>query len=102
MIQPLIYHCICNGTDLQVCNFEMPCSSLTDMETASELSQTVCLLAVPATMTCHDLLTFTAACHTDIQHVRVIRDGTPNQYMVLITFRTQVRDAFKLNHSDQN
>ncbi|XP_026287588.1 BRCA1-associated protein [Frankliniella occidentalis] len=63
--------------------------SLTDMESASQLSQTVCLLAVPATMTCHDLLTFTAACHAGIQHVRVLRDGTPNQYMVLITFRTQ-------------
>ncbi|KAJ1524015.1 hypothetical protein ONE63_010558 [Megalurothrips usitatus] len=64
-------------------------NSLTDMETASELSQTLCLLAVPATMTCHDLLTFTAACHADIRNVRVIRDGTPNQYMVLITFRSQ-------------
>ncbi|XP_034236296.1 BRCA1-associated protein isoform X2 [Thrips palmi] len=64
-------------------------NSLTEMESTSELSQTVCLLAVPATMTCHDLLTFTAACHEDIQHVRVIRDGTPNQYMVLLTFRTQ-------------
>lgn len=64
-------------------------NSLTEMESTSELSQTVCLLAVPATMTCHDLLTFTAACHEDIQHVRVIRDGMPNQYMVLLTFRTQ-------------
>lgn len=60
------------------------------MESASELSQTVCLLAVPATMSCHDLLTFTAACHASLQHVRVIKDGTPNQYMVLLTFRSQV------------
>lgn len=61
----------------------------TSMERASHRSQTVCLLAVPATMTCHDLLTFTAACHADIQHLRIVRDGVPNQYMALITFRTQ-------------
>lgn len=48
---------------------------------------TLCLLAVPATMTCHDLLSFTAPCHAEISHIRVIRDQTPNQYMALLTFR---------------
>lgn len=66
------------------------CSDLTPMDRAAQRSQTVCILAVPATMTCHDLLTFTAACHGDIQHLRIIRDGSPNRYMALLTFRSQV------------
>ncbi|XP_049768273.1 BRCA1-associated protein isoform X1 [Schistocerca cancellata] len=64
-------------------------NELTSMERASQRSQTICILAVPATMTCHDLLAFTAACHADIQHLRIVRDGSPNQYMALLTFRTQ-------------
>ncbi|XP_014615924.1 PREDICTED: BRCA1-associated protein [Polistes canadensis] len=61
---------------------------LTEMHNAADRSHTICMLSVPATMTCHDLLTFTAACHQDIQHVRILRDGNPNQYMALITFRS--------------
>lgn len=63
---------------------------LTPMDRAAQRSQTVCILAVPATMTCHDLLTFTAACHGDIQHLRIIRDGSPNRYMALLTFRSHL------------
>ncbi|PSN56725.1 BRCA1-associated protein [Blattella germanica] len=62
---------------------------LTPMDRAAQRSQTVCILAVPATMTCNDLLSFTAACHGDIQHLRIIRDGSPNRYMALLTFRSQ-------------
>lgn len=61
---------------------------LTEMHNAADRSHTLCMLSVPATMTCHDLLTFTAACHQDIQHVRILRDGNPNQYMALIIFRS--------------
>lgn len=60
------------------------------MRSAADRSHTICILSVPATMTCHDLLTFTAACHQDIQHFRILRDGSPNQYMALITFRSSV------------
>ncbi|XP_015603552.1 BRCA1-associated protein isoform X2 [Cephus cinctus] len=63
---------------------------LTEMHCAATRSHTICILSVPATMTCHDLLTFTAACHQDIQHFRILRDGSPNQYMALITFRSAV------------
>jgi len=63
-------------------------NELTSVEKAASRSQTVCILAVPATMTCNDLLTFLAACQSDIKHVRIIRDGSPNQYMVLLTFRS--------------
>ncbi|XP_011705414.1 PREDICTED: BRCA1-associated protein [Wasmannia auropunctata] len=61
---------------------------LTEMRCAADRSHTICILSVPATMTCHDLLTFTAACHQDIQYFRILRDGSPNQYMALITFRS--------------
>lgn len=60
------------------------------MRSAADRSHTICILSVPATMTCHDLLTFTAACHQDMQHFRILRDGSPNQYMALITFRSSV------------
>lgn len=64
-------------------------NELTTMDKAASSSQTVCILSVPASMTCHDLLTFLAPCLGDIRHVRIIKDGSPNQYMVLLTFRCQ-------------
>ncbi|XP_012250840.2 BRCA1-associated protein isoform X2 [Athalia rosae] len=63
---------------------------LIEMHLAAERSHCICILSVPATMTCHDLLIFTAACHQDIQHFRIIRDGSPNQYMALMTFRSAI------------
>ncbi|KOC66982.1 BRCA1-associated protein [Habropoda laboriosa] len=63
-------------------------NKLTDIHHAAERTQTICILSVPATMTCHDLLRFTAPCHQDIQHFRILRDGSPNQYMALITFKS--------------
>ncbi|KAK8747271.1 hypothetical protein OTU49_016723 [Cherax quadricarinatus] len=62
-------------------------TSLDETESRSEM---LCMLAVPTSMTIHDLLQFTAPCYSVIQHMRIIRDPTPNQYMVLIKFRTQV------------
>lgn len=61
-------------------------TSLTDDVPRSEM---LCILAVPASMTSHDLLQFTAPCRDNIGHIRIIRDSTPNQYMVLIKFRNQ-------------
>ncbi|RZF33780.1 hypothetical protein LSTR_LSTR003631 [Laodelphax striatellus] len=52
-------------------------------------SNTLCILAVPASLSCHDLMNFVAAFLQDIKHVRIIRDGSPNQYMSLITFRSE-------------
>ncbi|KAF7268061.1 BRCA1-associated protein [Rhynchophorus ferrugineus] len=48
---------------------------------------TLCLVGVPCSMTCHDILAFTAPCHADISHIRVLKDSLPNQYMCLLTFR---------------
>lgn len=50
-------------------------------------SDMVCMLAVPAVLTSHELLNFIAPCSPDIRHVRIVRDRTPNQYMVLLKFR---------------
>lgn len=58
------------------------------------LSQTLCLLAVPSTLNCHDILNFIAPCHPEITHVRIISDGSPNQFMVLLDFRS-VEAAFE-------
>ncbi|KAL5274448.1 BRAP family protein [Megaselia abdita] len=51
-------------------------------------SNQLCLLAVPASMSCHDLLKFVAPCHSVIQHIRIIKDGSPNQFLVLLEFRS--------------
>lgn len=64
-------------------------NELTPMDSGSDRSEMVCMLAVPASVTCHDLLLFTAACQGDMQHLRIIRDSTPNQYMALVKFRSQ-------------
>jgi len=50
----------------------------------------VCMLAVPSNMSCRDLLQFIAAFQSDIEHVKIIRDCVPNQYMVLAKFKTEV------------
>lgn len=52
-----------------------------------DLSRTICLIAVPSSLNCHDILNFIAPCHSVIQHVRILRDGSPNQFMVLLEFR---------------
>ncbi|XP_017774515.1 PREDICTED: BRCA1-associated protein [Nicrophorus vespilloides] len=59
-----------------------------DILSSKDEALTLCLLAVPTSMTCHDLLGFTAPCHSEIAHIRVLRDRLPNQYMALLTFRT--------------
>jgi BRCA1-associated protein len=64
------------------------------LEEEAQRSQQVCLLAVPSSLSCQDLLAFTAACHEDMKHLRIIKpeDATasPNHYMALIEFRSQV------------
>ncbi|XP_045469173.1 BRCA1-associated protein isoform X1 [Harmonia axyridis] len=59
-----------------------------DTLTSKKQALILCILGIPASVTCHDLLTFTAPCHENISHIRVIRDSKPNQYMALLNFRT--------------
>ncbi|XP_045770632.1 BRCA1-associated protein [Maniola jurtina] len=54
----------------------------------AEEAKTLCLLSVPGALGAADLLAFAAACQNDISHVRVLRDGSPDHYMALLTFRT--------------
>ena len=51
----------------------------------------LCVLTVPATMTSHDLMKFVAPFNDVIEQMKIIRDSTPNQYMVLIKFSAQVK-----------
>ncbi|KAF5906861.1 BRCA1-associated protein, partial [Clarias magur] len=52
-------------------------------------SAMLCVLSVPTTMTSHDLMKFVAPFNDVMEHMKIIRDSTPNQYMVLIKFATQ-------------
>ena len=61
-------------------------------------SAMLCILTVPATMTSHDLMKLVAPFNDVMEHMKIIRDSTPNQYMVLITFRTQVRVYNPIHH----
>lgn len=63
-------------------------NDLTDIENAAARSQTVCILSVPSLMCCQDLLSFTAAYHSELKHVRIVKGSSPNTYMALLTFRT--------------
>lgn len=56
---------------------------------AAERSEMLCMLAVPAIMTLHDLLQFIAPVSANVENIRVVRDSKPNLYMVLIKFREQ-------------
>lgn len=58
------------------------------------ISKSLCLLAVPTSLSCHDILNFVAPCHAVLQHVRIIQDGSPNQFMVLLEFRS-IEAAFE-------
>ncbi|XP_076062053.1 BRCA1-associated protein isoform X2 [Oratosquilla oratoria] len=75
----------------------------TSLDVGEFRSEMLCMLAVPSSMTIHDLLQFTAPCYSVIQHMRIIRDPTPNQYMVLLKFRSQEdADFFYTNFNGQS
>jgi len=61
----------------------------TSLEEGILRSQMLCMIGVPAKHKTLDLLQFTASCHSELEMMRVIHDGSPNQYMVLLRFRCQ-------------
>ncbi|XP_070619395.1 LOW QUALITY PROTEIN: BRCA1-associated protein [Erythrolamprus reginae] len=70
-------------------------NKMTSLKEEVRRSAMLCILTVPATMTSHDLMKFVASFYDAIEHMKIIRDSTPNQYMVLIKFRTQAdADSF--------
>lgn len=75
---------------MQPCPCCVP-SKMTSLKEDVRRSAMLCILTVPATMTSHDLMKFVASFYEVIEHMKIIRDSTPNQYMVLIKFSSQVR-----------
>ena len=61
----------------------------TSLEEGVLRSQMLCMIGVPAKHKTLDLFQFTASCHSELEMMRVIHDGSPNQYMVLLRFRCQ-------------
>ena len=45
------------------------------------------MMGVPAKHKTPDLLQLTAPCHQDLHYMRIVHDGSPNQYMVLLKFK---------------
>uniref|UniRef100_A0A4W3I0N0 BRCA1-associated protein n=1 Tax=Callorhinchus milii TaxID=7868 RepID=A0A4W3I0N0_CALMI len=68
---------------------------MTSLKEDVRRSAMLCILTVPATMTSHDLMRFVAPFDDSVVHMKIIRDSTPNQYMVLIKFCSQAEaDSF--------
>ncbi|XP_015786948.1 BRCA1-associated protein [Tetranychus urticae] len=61
----------------------------TNLGEEAERSEMVCILSVPTSMTIHDLLQFTGPVNGNIEHIRIVRNNKPNQYMALIKFQNQ-------------
>ena len=51
------------------------------------LSEMVCVLCIPAQMRLLDMLEFLSPVLKTITNIRVVRDATPNQYMMLLKFK---------------
>lgn len=64
-------------------------------------SELICMVAVPAALTLHDLLQFTDQVYPGIEYIKIIRDQTPgNLYMTLVKFRSQkLADDFYNNYN---
>lgn len=74
----------------------------TTLAEEAERSEMIAILAVPAAMTTHDLLQFVAPVYDDIEHMRIIRENKPNQYMVLVKFKNQfTADTFYKNFNGE-
>lgn len=70
-------------------------NKMTSLTEAVRRSAMVCILSVPATMTSHDLMKLLAPFNDVTEHMKIIRDSTPNQYMVLLKFCSQAdADSF--------
>ncbi|XP_066507005.1 BRCA1-associated protein [Hoplias malabaricus] len=70
-------------------------NKMTSLKEDVRRSAMLCVLTVPTTMTSHDLMKFVAPFNDVMEHMKIIRDSTPNQYMVLIKFSTQAdADSF--------
>lgn len=69
----------------------------------SELrSELLCMLGIPSTKNCSDLFDFLIPFNETLQFIRILRDTSPNQYMVLLKFHTQNEaDSFYLENNNK-
>ena len=72
------------------------CSEMSPMTEYGWRSEMLCMLGVPAMVTSRELLQFLAPVSDSVAQMRIIRQQTPNQYMVLIKFRDQVQSIIAL------
>jgi len=63
-------------------------------------TEMMCMLGVPSKHKTPDLLQLTAACHQDLEFIRIVHDSSPNQYMVLLKFNS--KEAAKEFHNVYN
>uniref|UniRef100_H2ZET8 BRCA1-associated 2/ETP1 RRM domain-containing protein n=1 Tax=Ciona savignyi TaxID=51511 RepID=H2ZET8_CIOSA len=64
-------------------------------------TDTLCMISVPASMDAHAMLEFTAPYLGVVRQIRIIRDRSPNQYMVLLAFASS-QDACNFYFSYNN
>ncbi|KAF6019938.1 hypothetical protein EB796_021758 [Bugula neritina] len=75
-------------------------SKKTSMTKDASRSELICMLSVPATFSLHDLLQFTDHVYQGIEYMKIIRDMSPNRYMVLVKFKSQeLADEFYINYN---
>jgi hypothetical protein len=55
-------------------------------------SELICMIGIPANINCNELLDFVIPFSETIEYMRIIRDTTPNQYMALFKFISQVHE----------
>lgn len=53
-------------------------------------SEMLCMIGIPASLTCNELLDFVVPYSETLIYLRIIRDAYPNRYMAILKFRTQV------------
>lgn len=61
------------------------------LATTENRSEMLCMIGVPNSVSCNELLDFVMPFNEHLQFMRICRDSYPNQYMVLFKFINQVR-----------
>lgn len=64
-------------------------SQMTSLEKDVARSEMLCMIAIPAAYTIHDLIKFTAPLNGSMEHMQVLKGALRNQYMLLIKFKDQ-------------
>lgn len=84
----------CNLSVFDEKNIEAPVEAEDDISTkltTENRSEMLCMIGVPNSVSCNELLDFVMPFNEHLQFMRICRDSYPNQYMVLFKFINQVR-----------